>query len=76
MKNDYTVNDSQLTYNKLLERCRKGEKFLDDKNIPLQERELRIPAFMGIMDKMNGILINLEEQGVKATEKQILEGWR
>jgi hypothetical protein len=75
MKNDRIVNDSQLDYNKLLERCRKGEKYLNDSSIPLQERETRIPDFKNIVDKLNGILFDMENQGIMVTERQILEGF-
>lgn len=65
----------QQEYNNLLKRCNNGMKYLDDNNIPIQERESKVSDFRMIVGRLNNILWELKQQGINATNKEILEGF-
>lgn len=62
-------------YNRLIKRVEAGSKYLDDNNIPVLEREAKVPAFRKIIDRLNATLFDFKECGVSYTEYEILNGF-
>lgn len=61
-------------YNDLLKRFYKATDYLNDKSIPLAERERWIPEYLKIANRLNEIVTELQKQGRKLSNKEILEG--
>ena len=49
--------------------------YLDNPNIPDNDIKGKIPAFVGIIGNLNGILTELEKQGVKISDDDVLNGF-
>jgi hypothetical protein len=61
-------------FNNLIDRKNKGEKFLDDLNVPLEEKEKHIDLFKDLLDEINKTEIELNELDFKTTENDYLHG--
>lgn len=62
-------------YNQLIKREKKGAAYLDNPNIPLDEREAMIPAFIKIIEGLDRILNALQQKGVTFTDDEVLNGF-
>lgn len=62
-------------YNKLIALEHKAGEWLDNVNIPLSEREGKLPDFLRLIAKLSSILRELKKQGVEFTENEILDGF-
>lgn len=63
------------SYNRLLERHYKAERYFEDKNIPLKDKEDKLKTYQDINYMLNFILDRIKKLGEKVTSKQILNGF-
>lgn len=70
-----TIRALKDEYNQYLLRAVKAEIYLDNEAIPRAEREKHIPAFLAIIKRLNGILQELKQTGIKYTDQEILGGF-
>lgn len=69
------MNESMKEYNKLLKRHDAGAQYLDDNNIPIPEREKKVPAFRDIISKMNVLVSTIQKAGINVTDDEMLNGF-
>lgn len=70
------MKELKKQYNALLMRHNRAASFLDDDNIPAEEREQHIPAFRQIIADMEAILKSIKAKGQEASETEILQGFK
>ncbi len=69
------INEVKKSYNRLLTRQQNAGKYLDDINIPNEEKENHILTFrIEILDTLNSYLEVLKEWGEIVTDEEILRG--
>lgn len=69
------ATDLMNEYNRILKIEQKGEKYLDDRSVPDEEKEKHIPRFIEVLAVLGDILYKLYNLGVCYTDKQILNGF-
>ena len=62
-------------YNKINQRIKKGGTYLDNEDVPLEEREKFIPAYCKIILEQNNVLHRLKNAGVEVTDEQYFNGF-
>lgn len=63
-------------YNGLIERAKKGTAYLDNPNVPAQEKERWIGEFQKIIRALNDLIrLTEKELGRKMTDNEILNGF-
>ena len=62
-------------YNGLLKRFKAGSAYLDNDSIPDLEKDDKLPAFIRILDRLNGILFCFKENGISYTDDNVLNGF-
>lgn len=63
-------------YNKLIALEHKAGEWLDDPNIPIEEKDGKIPEFLKLIAKLSSILKELKRQSVEFTEAEMLDGFK
>jgi hypothetical protein len=69
------VDALKKKYNETLTRFRKAGEYMDDKSIPLNEREKHLPAFRKLLKECGDLTNKLKAAGVTYTREQILNGF-
>lgn len=70
------VRDLKIQYNELLVRHYKAEQFFNDINVSMEEKIYNQPMYADILHKLNQILDDFRENGVKIDDNEILGGMR
>ena len=70
------MNELKKQYNKLIKIHNEIGKWLDDINVPIEEKEPRIPDFYKLIVKLGSILKKLKSKGIEFTEDEILNGFK
>jgi len=66
----------QRKYNEVLQRHDKGAKYLDNMNIPPEQKEKWADTFRGILQQMNEFAgLIAKERGGELTDDEILNGF-
>lgn len=65
------TNDEKVFYNSLVKRLKEAEKYMDNNDIPIEERETWIPRLQELMRDMGRIA-----KEFKLTEEEMLNGFR
>jgi hypothetical protein len=63
-------------YNKLITIHNKAAEYLDNNNIPLSQREKKIPEYKKIVDKLNELITEFDKHGIKYSSNEILNGFK
>ncbi|HCS73020.1 MAG TPA: hypothetical protein DIW17_04005 [Clostridiales bacterium] len=70
------LSDCIEQYNKLIKRQKDGAIYLDNPNVPMEERSRWIGKFQEILSSLNALINEIENKlGRKMTKKEILEGF-
>jgi hypothetical protein len=69
------VTELKRKFNELLIRRDRGEIFLDNPNIPLEQKEKWADTFKDILRQMNELAAAIEATGHKLTDEEVLEGF-
>lgn len=75
MLNEKQLKAYKKAYNVLVERYRKAEKYLDNNDIPMSEREKHIPEAIRLINKISKGIDVFRENGIEITEEQIFKGF-
>jgi len=70
------LNSLLKEYNKMLEIHYKAAAYLEDKSIPVQEREKHMGQYQLILKKLNELLAEIKKQGIPWTENEALNGFK
>jgi hypothetical protein len=63
-------------YNDLIDRYKKAEKYLEDNEIPITEREKRIPEATKLMNRMSKAIDVFRENGINMTQEEVFNGFK
>lgn len=69
------INELKKEYNTYLMRHFKAAIYLDDNNIPLDEREQWLPEYKNILDNLNRILNQLDIYEATYSANEVLGGF-
>lgn len=82
VEEDMTQGDAEVTihslkkeYNKLIKRYKAGGEYLDNNDIPIEEREKWIGEFRKIIDVLNGFINEFKKLGVELTDNDVMNGF-
>jgi len=64
------------TYNDLLIRVKKGEKYQDSPDVSQEDKDKQEDRFNELVKQWNGLLTQIEKAGHLPTGKEILEGFK
>jgi len=70
------IDELKREYNSFIARIKKGERYLDKIEVPVDEREKWIPAFKYLIDNCNRLINTFEHYGVSMTDEEIREGFK
>ena len=71
------IREVKRSYNRILKRQQEASKYLDDSNIPVEEREKHVLAFrIEITDPLNSYLQVLNDWKVTVSDDEIMGGMR
>lgn len=70
------MQEEFTAYNKLVQRYKKAEKYLDNNSIPIPDREKHIPEFQKIIKAMDSLMKQLKSTGYEMTSHEILNGFK
>lgn len=70
------MNELKKQYNKLIKIHNEIGKWLDDINVPIEEKEPKIQDFYKLIVKLSNILKKLKSKGIEFTEDEILNGFK
>jgi len=62
-------------YNRLLTIENKIGAWLDDPNVPNEEKEPFIPRYKALLDKLGDLLKQLKANGISYTDHEVLHGF-
>lgn len=66
------IEEAKYWYNQHLERAIKAQKYLDNKSIPIEQREKWVPEYQSICEALSELLDVIGEY----TQEEALEGFR
>lgn len=69
------IDELKAKYNRLLVRVKKGEEYLDNSDIPLDEREKSIPLFIQLTRDASALFQQIKQLGVAYTQEEYTNGF-
>jgi uncharacterized FlaG/YvyC family protein len=69
------VTEYKIAYNKLINRYKKGAKYLEDNSIPQSEREKHLPELEKIVGDINKALDTFEKCGIELSADERMNGF-
>ena len=70
------LDELMLEYVQLLKRYNKAAHYMDDPGIPTSKKEAWAPELRTIIGKLDNLISQIEEAGLKMSDRQILEGFQ
>lgn len=70
------IEAMKRTYNDILVRMKKGEKYQDSPNVSQEDKDKQETRFKELVKQWNDLLTQIEKAGHLPTDKEILEGFK
>lgn len=75
LKKNSKINELKSKYNSILVRIKKGEEYLDNPLIPMDDKEKTVPHFIKLTREASKILNELSDIGVKFDSNITISGF-
>jgi len=70
------LSELKIKYNSLVNSYKRVEIYLDDNNVPMAEREKKLPEFYGILNNITIVLGEIKNLNCEMTSEEILNGFK